>query len=58
MTKFSKDYQPEKRGHRPKKPDKKITMSVVVKPTTKDYLKSHNVKGGEVLDEYADNQVG
>jgi len=52
---FSKDVQPEHKG-RPKKEDKKIPMCVSVKPTTKEYFRSHNVKGGDVLDEYVEKE--
>lgn len=47
---FSKEHQPTNR----RKPsgNAKVVMSVRVKPSTKEYFKSHNVRGGDVLDEY------
>lgn len=39
-------------GGRPPKAIKKVPLSVYVLPTTKEYLKASQVKGGDVLDEY------
>lgn len=59
MTKklFTSEYQPAGRG-RKKLPsgEKKVSLSVSVKPATREYLSSHNVKGGEVLDEYVEKK--
>ena len=39
-------------GGRPPKAIKKVPLSVYVLPGTKDYFKTSQVKGGDVLDEY------
>ena len=49
---------PFKKGHksvggRPPKAVKKVPLSVYVLPGTKEYFKTSQVKGGDVLDEYA-----
>ena len=39
-------------GGRPPKAIRKVPLSVYVLPTTKEYLKASQVKGGDVLDKY------
>ena len=55
MTRFSKDYQPKVR----RKPtgNSKEVMSVRVRRATKDWFKRSSVRGGDVLDDYVEQQT-
>lgn len=46
--KFSKDYQPTNRYHA----EPKVTYSVRIRQTTRQWLKDHRKTGGDVIEEY------
>ena len=46
---FSKENQP---SNRRSVPEKRIVMSVRVRPSTRQWLKDHRKTGGDVIEEY------
>lgn len=52
--KFSHDYQPTAR--RKASGQKKVVYSARVEPHTKEYLTTHKVKGGKVLDDFVKDE--
>ena len=46
--KFSKEYQPKHYTAE----ERKIVVSVRIKPSTKQWLKDHHRKGGDIIEEY------